>query len=730
MTNPYKNKKKVSQNQKKIQQKNSTKTSPKTKQSKPIISLNIKEKLWFRIFIILSCVVLFGLLFVATQSGSTGDEYIDSANGKYSLKYYTEGDTSFANYANIPEVGIPFMKYYGNGYEILPAIIVKYLGLSQHEYLIRHLLCALFGFVFMLFAALTARELKDSLLACITLLIMALTPVVFGLSMFATKDIPLAAGYSVAIFAFIRIAKRLPRFRWQDVIIAIVGISLATSIRIGGLLLVGYLAVGVLFAVMLKKQLRKDLFNKPYAPLGRVILVLAIIVIVGSFLGLCFYPNFFYEGTVSHIKNALSIMTKFPQRIPMLWEGGQIDSTNLPENYLIKSFFITIPVFVLGAFFLFFCNIRSVWKTMDKVSVLMLLFTVLFPIAYVLYKDSNVYNGWRHLTFIYSSVAIFSAIGIYYTLLWVKKEKYIKIWRYAISGVVAILMVTVLVWMVRNYKYCYAYFNVFVSDPYTNYDLDYYETSGVVALDWLVKNELKNRKDTVKIAVKNGNTIDYAKSKQYNHLRLEKISYRSFAEMDVDYAILTIEFLPPHVIRTTFPPKGVIHTESVNGKPIGVVVKKNKLDSRGIQAVKENKIEEGMKLLEEAYTYDSTNFGLWFWMGYGYFQQQKYNEAISFLTACLNFWPLPDQIALGKMYIGASQISSQQIDAGIQTLKEATPLVTDERNKKFINAYLGIAYFNKQDYLQAVTYMKTAVDLYPHLNSFIAQSYFNMSASK
>jgi tetratricopeptide (TPR) repeat protein len=710
--------------------------APKAKPTAPTYSLNIDDRRWLRILAILSGVVLLALLFVATQSGVTGDERIDGDNGKYYLQYYTESDTSFANYPkNVPNGAHPYgdlpfhMKYYGGGYEILPAIAVKYLNLPQHEFLIRHLLCALFGFVFMLFAALTARELKDSLLACITLLVMALTPIVFGWSMFATKDIPHAAGYAVAIFAFIRILKRLPRFKWQDVAMAIVGIAMATSIRIGGLLLVGYLGVGALLAVAVKKSLRENLLRKPYTPLCKVILVLGGVGIAGVLLGLCLYPNFFYEGPVAHVKNALSLASKFPQRIPMLWEGRQIDSLNLPDGYLLKSFAITIPVFALGAFFLFFCNIRPVWKTMDKAGILLLLFTIFFPIFYILYQNAHLYNFWRHLTFIYSSFAVVAATGIYYTLFWVKKAKYAKAWRCAFSGVVAILMATVLVWMVRSYKYTYAYFNVFAQDPYMRYDMDYFETANVLALEWLVKNELKNRDDTVKVAVRNINSIVYAKSKQYNNIQQEKISYRSVAEADVDYAILTVQFTPPNVLKTTYPPKGVIHAENVNGKPICVVVKKNKLDTRGIRALKENRIDEGMKLLEEAGAYDPTNIGVWFWMGYGYFQQQKYDKAIRFFTAYLNLWPHNEQIGFAKMYIGASQVNLKQTDAGIQTLQEAAPLVTDVGNKKFIDANLGIAYFNKQSYAQALTHLKNAVDFYPHLSAFIAQANLQINGS-
>jgi tetratricopeptide (TPR) repeat protein len=713
----------------------SPKVEPSTPAAKPVASApawSANNKLWSQILAILSGVVLLALLFVATQSGVTCDEIVDGGNGKYYLQYYTEGDTSFANYPKYTpkENMLPFhQKYYGGGYEILPAIAVKYFGLSQqHEYLFRHLLCALFGFVFMLFAALTARELKDSLLACITLLVMVLTPNVFGLSMFATKDIPHAAGYAIAIFALIRILKKLPRFRWQDVGIAVVGIAVATSVRIGGLLLIGYLGVGALLAVTVNKQLRKSLLCKPYISLCKAILVFGGIAIAGSLLGLCLYPTFFYEGPIAHVKTTLSMMSKFPYRIPMVWEGRDIDSLNLPSGYLLKSFAITIPVFALGAFVLFFCNIRAVWKRMDKASILLLLFTIFFPIAYILYKGAYVYNYWRHLTFIYSSFAVVAATGIYYTLFWVKKGEYAKIWRGAFSGAMAILMATVLSWMVRNYKYCYIYFNDFVKDPYGSYTLDYYQAAGIVALEWLVKNELKNRTDTVKVAVRNDFTISYAKTRQYNNLQMEIISYRSFADVDVDYAILTQMFIPHNVLQTAYPPKGVIHTETFNGKPICVVVKKNKLDTRGIRAVREGRIDEGMKLLEEAGAYDPTNFGVWFWMGYGYFQQQKYDKAIRFLTSYLNLWPHDGLVGIAKMYMGVSQVNSQQADAGIQTLKEAATLVKDESHKKFIDTQLGLAYFNKQDYAQAIPHMKNAADAYPHLNTLIAQASLKMKA--
>ncbi len=683
----------------------------------------INNKLWNYIFIVLSCLVFVSLLFVATRSGVTGDEFIDGHHGKYSLNYYMEGDTTFLHYNDVKELNnASHQKYYGVGYEILPAIFVKYFNLSQHEYLIRHILCALFGFLFMFFAAITAREIKDWFLACITLLIMALTPVIFGLSMFATKDIPMAAGYAIAIFAFIRIVKRLPSFKWWEVALGIVGIAIAVSVRIGGLLLVFYYGIAILFALMMKKNLRVSLFTKPYIQLWKCVAVTVGSVLAGSFIGLCFYPNFFIEG-FSHIKAAFSLVSDFQQRIPVLYEGKSIDSVDLPGSYLIKSYFITIPLFALGGFLLFFFNIKAIWRTIDKTSVLLLLFTVFFPVLFIFLGESNVYNGWRHTTFIYSSFAILSAMGIYQTFFWIKGKKAAKIWRCVFFGVFLLFTVPVVVWMVKNYKYCYSYYNIFVDDPYLKYDLDYFETASTLSLDWLMENDLKDNKDTIKIATRNANVIYYAQSREYNLLKFEKISYRSFAQVDADYVILPIQFTPVNVLKTAFPPKGTIHIETIGGKPICVVVKKNKLDTRGIKAIQESKIDEGMKLLEESYAYDPANFSLWFWLGYGYFQQQNYQKSIDFLNSYVNFWPVSEQVGFTKMHIGASYVNLQQYDQGIKTLNEASSLVLDEPNKQFINAHLAIAYFNKQDYQKAIIYFNMVINRFPHLRTMLYQAY-------
>ncbi len=147
-------------------------------------------------FVALAAILAVCMAFTATRVGVTGDEFLDNLNGYYALKYYADGDTTFVDYSQVPEFnhGFRHMKYYGVGFELWPSFAIRYLHLPEQQlYLFRHLLCAFWGYLLIIFTALTAKRLAGYKAAIFALLLMALTPVLFGLSFFATKDIPFAA---------------------------------------------------------------------------------------------------------------------------------------------------------------------------------------------------------------------------------------------------------------------------------------------------------------------------------------------------------------------------------------------------------------------------------------------------------------------------------------------------------------------------------------------------------
>lgn len=682
-----------------------------------------KQFYWHIAFYILASIVLLLLIINSTKVGITGDEFIDGANGKYALKYYTEGDTTFANYSQIEELKIPFhQKYYGVGYEIIPAVFLKYFHLSPaQEYPFRHLLCALFGFLFFLFTALTAKRLSDWRAGTIALLLISLTPVVFGLSFLATKDIPFAAGFAIANYAFISIFQHLPKFRIIDIIFAIIGIGMAVSIRIGGMLLALYLVVIFIFYLIFNKPTRQLVFSNQNHLILKSLGIGTGIVFFGCLLGLSFYPNFFYEGPFNHIHNALTLVSKFPQRIPMLWEGKPIDSLNLPDNYLIKSFLYTIPLFIFASLILFLVNGVKIWKKYDRAAIIYIVFTILLPIITILKSKSNIYNGWRHETFIYSGIIILASIGLLETWNWFAEKKWGKWWNIAFPIILVGVLSPTFIWMVRNNKYCYSYYNSLVANPYLKYDIDYFETAQTVCLDWLLKNELSDNHDKCLIGCKNYNAVKYYKTLELSTDSVFQTSYKGFAESDCDYSILSIQFLTKKYIKNFFPPKGTIHVEYVDGNPICAVVKRNKLDSKGIKLVREGKFAEGMQLLDSAYQFDPNNFGIWFWMGYGYYQTGKYEQSITFMDKTLAFDPNEDQLRIGNEYKGLSLHALKRYKEAIPALQTAERMSKDANEQSFIRANIGLAYYNEKDYANAIPYLQACLNQYPQLNGALQE---------
>ncbi|MDV7396331.1 phospholipid carrier-dependent glycosyltransferase, partial [Arthrospira platensis SPKY1] len=111
--------------------------------------------------------------------------------------------------------------------------------LAYHD--IRHWYNALFGWLAMLFVALFVKELAGWRYGLLALAFMWLSPRFLGHSLMNPKDIPFAAGYTMALYFMWRWLKRMPKFSWTDLAGLAGGIAIALGLRAGGLLLFAYL---------------------------------------------------------------------------------------------------------------------------------------------------------------------------------------------------------------------------------------------------------------------------------------------------------------------------------------------------------------------------------------------------------------------------------------------------------------------------------------------------------
>src|ERR1039458_7110274 len=358
----------------------------------------LTEANYKKLFFILAAVMLVIMVSSSSQYGICWDEMIQNSYGVNVLKFYS----SFGKDNSYYEINGMRMRYYGPFFELLAALITK--NYSGDVYEIRHFLIAIFGFIAILFTGFTTKALANWKTAVLSIIFIFLTPFFFGHSMFNSKDIPFAAAYIASIYFIIRFVKEYPAVSRSTIIYAVISIGIAISIRVGGLLLFLYLLL--FLAVKLirldKESLLPVLKNKR-----------GIIKLVFTFAGAYLFAILFWPyaliSPIGHIVETLSVFTKLSWSSNNLFNGIRLHNGESPWYYIPTWIFITTPLFITFCILLFPIIIAR-WNKFKEVvhtdTFLLVFFTAVFPVIYIIIQKANVFDGWRHTYFIYPSIVV------------------------------------------------------------------------------------------------------------------------------------------------------------------------------------------------------------------------------------------------------------------------------------------------------------------------------------
>ncbi len=533
------------------------------------------------IFFLLSFVLLIAMMVLSQSAGISGDEHfkVEQAEDVYNF-YTTLGkDTTAVNPSN------PALKYYGQSIDSIVYAITKNLNIEDY-YATRHLFNSILGWLLMFSIGLTAGMIFGWRSGIITLVLIFLSQKILGHSWNNSKDIPFAAFYTLTILFLTKLLNELPDLKKSTLAFISIGIAGSISVRIGGLILIPYvfLVLGLFYVF------KKDFYTKEGIITAlKKALVLFGVAIVGYFLGLIFWPF----GLINPIKNpidSLTLMTHYAVAIRQLFEGTLQISTSLPWYYGIKYMFITTPTVIFVGIGLFSASL-FLRKDLSKNSRIyfFLLFAFVFPLVYTIYKNSNLYGGWRHLLFAYPPIVVLSGLGFDYFI--ANKNKIIK---YGALGLLILLIIHPLKHMIKNHPYEYVYYNELsggVKGAYGEYELDYYYHSLQKACEWFIENELGN--DTVIVSTNHGSIAKYAFRNTPN-VKVEYARYYEKSKEKWDYGIYVNAYIDPHQLQDgIFPPIGTIHTEDVDGIPICAVFKRASYDDfEGFQALQKRKLND------------------------------------------------------------------------------------------------------------------------------------------
>jgi len=652
----------------------------KSKPNRELLPKRLREVSVFRMLFAATAIITFlAMPMMAYHTGNSGDEDLYQYPQAVKIyNYYTSfgKDTTYTNAGNSSMEG---MRDYGMSFDTLTVFFNKIFNIDN-IFESRHAMNALVGWIAFLFCGLIAFRIANWRAALITFFLMFFSPQFLGQTFNNPKDVPFAMAYIFSIYYIIRFLQQFPKPTKKTVFYLALGIAMALSVRIGGLLLLAYLVMFVGLYFLLTSKL-KTLFTADNVARFKKLAVYAIIIsVAGYFMGLILWP-YALQAPLSNPLKALTSMTNFGASLRQIFEGITIWSDKVPAYYTIKYIMITAPISVIIGSIIYIFLLKK--KDMQFFWAFILFFSFGFPIFYIVWKHSNVYGGWRHALFTYPALAVTAGLG-FNSLIEIFKNKYLKI-----AGGVAVVLLTInpIIHTIKNHPYEYVYFNEFVGGvkgAYGNYEMDYYFHSLRQASEWVKQNAVKDANTSgkkIKVGAWLTPPVSYYLRKDTAKFEVCFIRYYERGNVDWDYAIFVNTGINPAQLKNgSWPPKNTVHTIDVDGKPICAILKRNdKSDLSGSQALEKGDIETAIPLLQKAVSILPTNESALLNLGDAFIKKQSLDTAMMYIDQLLKFDPELDNALNFKAYI---YLAKNDIDNSLNTANRII-----KNNYKYYFAY-------------------------------------------
>lgn len=627
---------------------------------------HLKILFWFLAALMLTC-----LLLVSGDAGISGDEEVHYLQSEMVYNYFkTLGEDQSA--VNTPQT---HLQYYGQAYDNLTTILIHWLGIED-IYGFRHLMSSIAGWLTIVITALFAAYISGYGAAIVVLLLFMVSPTFLGHSQNNLKDIPFALAYIASIYYSIKLVYSEGKAGKKTILSLILSIGLAIGIRPGGLLVVFYLG----FFMFLKAAVHWIKYKQAEVRQIKSYLVLfAIVSISGFLLSIVLWP-YALQNPLLHTWKSYQVMTSFPTTVRQIFEGHYDWSDYHPWYYLPKYMLITIPLIVFAGIAAFTFIFKKSFSTDQKQQLLLVVFTIVFPIVFVLIKQSNLYGSWRHFLFVYPGLILLAGLGFHALL---KKAKGIRI---ATMVLFLALSFHPARFMAANHPIYYLYYNEFtggLKGAYTNYETDYYYHSMRAGTEWL-KQYMKGHPSSKKIVVAGNFPIQWYFRNDKN-IQFIYIPYQTRSEYDWDYAIIANSYIPPVQLKNkTWPPANTIHTITADGIPVCAVLERvTKDDLMGLRELNKGDNIKSAYLLEKAIERDPQNEWIIYKFAQALAAQDRNSQAVEAFKQSLAVNPEFEPSLM--MLAAQAQIENDYVLAAEYYKK------TIRANRKYLDAYVRLA---------------------------------------
>ena len=442
------------------------------------------------IFFFISYLIFGHIVFV--DYSVTPDELLHREAGFISLKFLIDLfslNFELPNYQNIPDLNSDWRKSYGVLFDLPAAMIEIIFKLNINEaYVLRHYLTFLIYFTGIIyFYKFLKSNLENENMALIGVFILISTPRIFSNSFYNSRDIVFL---SLMIIASYYCLELLKKNNFKNLVLSALFCALASNVRIIGI----YLPILTFIFYFFSENKYK--LNSNFIFFIKFFFIYFIVLyVIWPFLWLNPIENFFYV-----LKESANYPNHWNFRT--LYLGNYLNPENLPWHYFFVWFSSTTPVLFLIIiifglinfikkyldFFLklSFTNNIKLWKNFAQRNELFIFMCFFIPLFFVVCLNSTLYNGWRHLYFLYPFLIYFSLNGFEFILKIIPKK-----FKNFIFLLLFLQIANNIIFIYKSHPIQNVYFNI-ISKPFVkdNLPVDYFGLGNKKTIDFLLsKNE-------------------------------------------------------------------------------------------------------------------------------------------------------------------------------------------------------------------------------------------------
>ena len=549
----------------------------------------MNEKFHRIIFIIIAIAIAIIMFSLVSDYGSSiaEDEYQITQSIQLDRYYKSFGEDTSILESNKP--------MYSGWFNALTASTSDLFGKWEIRS-VRHTMNAIFGFVGIVFAALLAKRFRNWRTGTFTLILLGLSPVIFGHSMFNLDDIPVFATFAASLYFMKRLADHFPKPKIIDAVFFALSSSLCISsnpdcsfiVAIAILLTAAGLIVQRKHAEIKKAAIRYTLFT-----IGSIAILFGIMVML--------IPQVAQSGITSWYE---SLSPTSPTRI--LFEGKLCWTDLLPWYYNIKMLVMTIPAAIFIGMLLAIG--LSIVKKSNRTDIIILI--AISIIAIIIFSQRQETNGfWQHL--LYAEIPIYIVAAIGFDML--AESSLTKGTQIASIIIPLLLMIMPTVHIFQSHPYSNIYYNEFsggIHHAFGRYELENYGTSNRQAAQWIIDNGKYNLSgNQLFVATRNELAGKHYFGKYKYEVSIVETRWAERANHIWDYAIFPVNGIEPEILNNEhFPPKNTADTIRIDNIPICLVLQRtDTCDLYGRGYLASNEIPHAIELLETAIANDPTN---------------------------------------------------------------------------------------------------------------------------